>query len=163
MSRQSNPLVIQFKKAISHKEYQLGKNLLQKYAKDIGLDLSFQNFENELEELSLQYGPPHGALILIYANRESPVGCFALRLFQQDICELKRMFLDKTFRGRGIGRQMMEKALEQAKALGYSKIRLDSLQNMKAAIALYQEFGFREVEPYRFNPLDGAVYFEKEL
>ena len=155
--------MILFKKASTAEEYQLGQSLFSKYAEDIGIDLSFQGFEQELQQLEKQYGPPEGALFLIYADSDQPIGCFALRKLQLEICELKRMFLEKNYRGKGIGRQMMENALIEARNLGYNKIRLDSIQSMKSAIALYEAFGFREIGPYRHNPFDDAIYFEKVL
>ncbi|MEM9362134.1 MAG: GNAT family N-acetyltransferase [Bacteroidota bacterium] len=158
-----NHIQAKFVKATSKEEYELGKVLFVSYAKAIGVDLSFQGFDNELAHIEVQYGPPGGALFLVYTEETSPVGCFALRKFEANVCELKRMFLEKTQRGKGIGRQMMEMALLEARELGYGKIRLDSLRSMKSAIALYQEFGFKEVEPYRYNPFEDAIYFEKEV
>ena len=158
-----NHIQAKFVKASSKEEYELGKALFVSYAKAIGVDLSFQGFENELLHVNVQYGPPEGALFLVYVDEPSPAGCFALRKFETNVCELKRMFLEKTQRGKGIGRHMMEKALLEARELGYGKIRLDSLRSMKSAIALYREFGFKEVEPYRYNPFKDAVYFEKEI
>ncbi|PRX54791.1 GNAT family N-acetyltransferase [Flagellimonas meridianipacifica] len=155
--------MVSFKKASSDKEYEIGKTLFLKYADDIGIDLAFQDFDSELKNLEIQYGPPEGALFLIYTKETVPIGCFALRKLDSKTCELKRMFLEKTQRGKGIGKQMMDKALVEARSLGYSKIRLDSIKSMKTAIALYQAFGFKEIEAYRHNPFDDAVYFEKDL
>ncbi|WP_435625792.1 GNAT family N-acetyltransferase [Flagellimonas sp.] len=155
--------MISFKKATSEEEFKLGKTLFERYAKDIGIDLSFQGFDQELRNVENQYGPPEGALFLIYAEDPIPIGCFALRKLEANICELKRMFLEKHHRGKGIGKQMMNEALIEASSLGYSKIRLDSIKSMKTAIALYQAFGFKEIEAYRHNPFDDAIYFEKDL
>lgn len=155
--------MILFKKASTAKEYQLGQSLFSKYAEDIGIDLSFQGFEQELQQLEKHYGPPEGALFLIYADSDQPIGCFALRKLGAQTCELKRMFLDKNQRGKGIGKQMMDEALLEARRLDYSKIRLDSIKSMKAAISLYKAFGFKEIEAYRHNPFDDAIYFEKDL
>lgn len=154
--------MVLFKKASTKEEYELGQSLFSKYAEDIGIDLSFQDFEKELLQLEKQYGPPEGSLFLIFEDT-TPIGCFAIRKLESQICELKRMFLEKTYRGKGIGRLMIKKALKEASALGYVKVRLDSLKGMKAAITLYKDFGFKEVEPYRFNPMEDAVYFEKDL
>ena len=154
--------MVLFKKASSKEDYELGQSLFSAYAKDIGIDLSFQGFQNELQQLETQYGAPEGALFLIFDDT-APIGCFALRKLEPEICELKRMYLEKHYRGKGIGKQMMQEALLEAKHLGYSKIRLDSIASMTSAIALYKTFGFKEIEAYRHNPFDDAVYFEKTL
>ncbi|MEM9075952.1 MAG: GNAT family N-acetyltransferase [Bacteroidota bacterium] len=154
--------MISFKRAGTKEEFELGKVLFQKYAEDIGIDLSFQGFDKELQEIKTQYGPPEGALFIVFSE-SIPIGCFALRKLDSKTCELKRMFLEKNERGKGIGKQMMDKALLEAHGLGYSKIRLDSIKSMKTAIALYQAFGFKEIEAYRHNPFDDAIYFEKDV
>lgn len=155
--------MVTFKKATTTKEYEIAKGLFKKYAEDLRLDLSFQSFDSELEHLENQYGAPEGTLFLIFSNETRAIGCFGIRKFNGNVCELKRMFLEQAYRGKGLGGQMMEKAILEAKKLGYEKIRLDSLRSMKPAIALYKGFGFKEVEAYRFNPMEDAVYFEKDL
>ncbi|WP_422859989.1 GNAT family N-acetyltransferase [Flagellimonas sp. S174] len=154
--------MVLFKKASTKEEYKLGQSLFSKYAEDIGIDLSFQDFEKELKQLEKQYGAPEGSLFLIFEDA-TPIGCFAIRKLEPEICELKRMFLEKQHRGKGIGKQMMGEALREARHLGYSKIRLDSIKSMRSAIAVYTAFGFKEIESYRHNPFDDAIYFEKTL
>nr|WP_299339086.1 GNAT family N-acetyltransferase [Allomuricauda sp.] len=155
--------MITFKKAVSKEDFETGRVLFQKYAEGLGIDLAFQNFESELESISNQYGEPEGVLFLIFSTSQETIGCFGIRKFSEGICELKRMYLESRFRGQGIGKRMMEEALTAATDLNYAKIRLDSIAQMHAAIALYRQFGFYEVEPYRFNPFEDAIYFEKNL
>ena len=96
-------------------------------------------------------------------NDISTLGCFGIRRFEGTVCELKRMYLKKEVRGFGIGRLMLGKSFELGKELGYQKMRLDTLPTMKSAIALYNLMGFYEIEPYRFNPIKGAKFFEINL
>ncbi len=155
--------MITFKKAVSEEDFEMGKVLFQNYAEGLGIDLAFQDFAGELEDIATQYGEPEGVLFLIFSKEKEAIGCFGVRKFSAGICELKRMYLKDRFRGQGIGKRMMEEALSAATQLGYTKIRLDSIEQMQPAIALYKQFGFYEVEPYRYNPVEGAIYFEKDL
>ena len=143
--------------------YQTAANLFQEYAAQLNVDLSFQNFGQELKTMKTQYALPKGILYLVNDKQENAVGCFGIRAFEGDICELKRMYLKTSFRGKGIGKLLLAKAIEVGKSLGYYKMRLDTLPNMISAITLYQKMGFYEIEPYRFNPIEGTKYFEVEL
>jgi ribosomal protein S18 acetylase RimI-like enzyme len=151
-----------FKAASTDNDFAHGKKLFIEYANSLDFDLYFQGFSNELETLQSQYNSPTGSLIIAYTD-DSAVGCIGLRQFSQDIAELKRMYVKPAFRGRKIGYTLLESILSVAKELGYKKIRLDSLSNMKEAILLYKSFGFIDIEPYRHNPLEGAIFMEKEL
>ena len=147
----------------SEEGYQVAIQLFQEYAEDLGIDLSFQSFDKEIASIRKQYARPEGALFVVYDEGNKPIGCFGIRLFVSGICELKRMYLKKSARGKGIGRQLLDKAIEVAKELNYSSIRLDTLPTMTAAIRLYKHLGFEEIEPYRYNPIEGTKYFEKQL
>lgn len=148
--------------ARSAEDYGLAKALFLEYAGDIRLDLSFQNFDEELASLTVQYGPSEGGILLL--NVEGRLaGCVAVRRFEKETAELKRMYVRPAYRGQGYGRRLGEEALALARRLGYRAIRLDTLPQMGKAIALYQSFGFVEIEHYRFNPVPGAKYFELEL
>ncbi|KAA3639919.1 MAG: GNAT family N-acetyltransferase [Bacteroidetes bacterium] len=155
--------MVKFKTAKSDQDFEIGKNLFQAYAKALGIDLAFQNFESELNNLRAQYHEPDGILFIIFSQENRPIGCVGIRKLDNNICELKRMYLEAPFRGTGIGKQMMEESIKAARKLGYEKIRLDTLATMKPAINLYKKYDFYEIESYRFNPIDGAIYFEKEL
>ncbi|WP_055397583.1 GNAT family N-acetyltransferase [Flagellimonas eckloniae] len=125
--------------------------------------MEFQNFTNEIQNIEVQYSRPKGIIFIARNDENLPLGCFGIRVLEDSICELKRMFLKKEARGLGLGKQMLEKAIEAAKELGYQKMRLDTLPTMNAAIGLYKKVGFYEIEPYRFNPIQGTKYFELSL
>jgi putative acetyltransferase len=148
--------------ARTNEDYAVAKVLFLEYARDIDLDLSFQDFDQEMAGLTVQYGPSQGGILLL-AIEARPAGCVAVRRFENDIAELKRMYVRPAYRGQGFGRRLGEEAIALARRLGYRAIRLDTLPKMGAAIALYQSFGFVEIEPYRFNPVPGAKYFELQL
>jgi ribosomal protein S18 acetylase RimI-like enzyme len=148
--------------ANSKDEFKLAKSLFQQYANSLNFNLCFQDFESELKQLPIQYNKPTGALIVAYQN-EKAIGCVGVRHLENDIAELKRMFVLPEFRKLKIGHRLLEEALKSAKELGYKKIRLDTLQDMVAALALYQKNGFYEITSYRHNPIAGAIYMEKVL
>jgi len=148
--------------ARSAEDYALAKDLFLEYARAINLDLSFQDFDLELAGLTVQYGPSEGGILLLSVEGR-PAGCVAVRSFEKDTAELKRMYVRPAHRGQGFGRRLGEEALALARRLGYRAIRLDTLPHMEDAIFLYQSFGFVEIEPYRFNPVLGAKYFELRL
>jgi len=148
--------------ANTDEEYAAASELFQEYAAWLGIDLCFQRFDEELLQLKEMYGLPTGA-ILLYKEEEAFAGCVAIRDKGAGIAELKRMYLKPGFQKRGIGKALLEKALEMAKELGYRKIRLDTLASMTSAIHLYRTAGFYDIEAYYFNPESNALYFEKEL
>jgi ribosomal protein S18 acetylase RimI-like enzyme len=156
-----NPLR-KYKIATTEQEFEEGRNLFQKYADMLELDLSFQDFDNELRTLSKQYNKPRGALLVVY-EKDTAVGCVALRELDKHIAEIKRMFVLPPYRGQHIARTMLEKIIDIAAKYQYRKIRLDTLANMVSAIKLYRSFEFYEIPPYRFNPIQGAVFMEKRL
>lgn len=122
--------------ANSQNEFKLAKSLFQQYANSLSFNLCFQDFENELNQLSIQYNKPTGALILAYQD-ETAIGCVGVRYLEKEMAELKRMFVLPEFRKLNSGHRLLEEALKSAKELGYNKIRLDTLQDMVAARALY--------------------------
>lgn len=143
-------------------EYPEAKRLVEEYVESLGVDLAFQDIERELTDFPGAYEPPEGSLLLARADGR-PVGCVAVKSFEGDICELKRLYVRPAGRGAGVGRKLTEAAMEAAAGLGYRRMRLDTLPSMEAARALYGSLGFTEIAPYRFNPLAGTAFFEREL
>ena len=136
------------------------RELFREYESWLGLSLCFQNFEQELAELPGAYAEPTGRLLLAYHNGEL-AGCVALRKFNERTCEMKRLFVRDTFRGKGIGRFLLETIIRNAKEIGYERILLDTLPpRMNDAIALYRSIGFKEIGPYYDNPVEGAIFME---
>lgn len=140
--------------------------LFQEYAAALGIDLCFQDFESELALLPGAYASPRGALVLAVQG-DLVAGCCALRAIDStdyaNACEMKRLYVRPAFRGTGIGRMLAEAIVERGRILGYDSILLDTLSDMEAARALYEELGFEEIPPYYFNPIPGAHYLRAEL
>lgn len=143
-------------------EYVQAALLFTAYAQWLNIDLSFQHFEKELIELKTMYGAPQGGIILCKAGHEF-VACAGIRKIENNIAELKRMFVKPGYQKHGIGKALLEKAVELAKKLKYTFIRLDTLNYMTAAISLYKQYGFYEIPAYYHNPNETAVYFEMKL
>ena len=143
-------------------EYAAASALFKEYADWLNINLSFQNFEEELLQLKEMYSEPNGAIFLLQ-EEVAFVGCVAIRKKEEGIAELKRMYIKPTTRKTGGGTMLLEKALAAAKLLNYDLIRLDTLANMIPAINLYKKHGFYEIAAYYFNPEDNAVFFERKL
>jgi len=138
------------------------RELLLEYARSLGFDLCFQGFDRELAGLPGDYAPPRGRLLLAM-DEDAPAGCVALRESEPGICEMKRLYVRPAHRSKGIGRMLAEKVIADARAAGYRAMRLDTVPGMKEAIAMYESMGFRDIEPYRENPVPGARYLELDL
>lgn len=132
--------------------------LFREYAASLPFALDFQDFDRELAELPGEYAPPRGALLLARG-----AGCVGLRPLDAATCEMKRLYVRPSARGTGLGRRLTEAIVGEARGLGYARMRLDTMPDMAAALSLYAELGFREIPPYRANPVDGAVFLELEL
>ena len=136
--------------------------LFREYENFLGVDLCFQGFEEELKTLPGNYAPPKGRLLLAQDYRDV-MGCVALRELEASTCEMKRLYVRSNYRGKKLGRKLAEKIIEEARQIGYSRMRLDSLQCLNEALALYKSLGFKEVHSYYHNPLPDVVYMELEL
>jgi putative acetyltransferase len=139
------------------------RELFLEYAQSLGFSLCFQNFDKELADLPGDYVPPAGRLLL--AELEGQLaGCVALHKREPGICEMKRLYLRPQFRGKGLGRTLMESIIDEARRIGYARMCLDTVEPvMKDAVALYRQRGFKEIAPYRANPMPGTLYMELEL
>lgn len=138
------------------------RRLFEAYAASLDFKLCFQDFDTELRELPGSYAPPAGRLLLAERSGHA-VGCVALRPLDTGVCEMKRLYLDPTERGSGLGRRLATAILDEARSIGYRRMRLDTVPSMASAINLYRRLGFREIPPYRPNPVPGTLYLELEL
>jgi putative acetyltransferase len=140
--------------------------IFREYAQGLGVDLCFQGFDEELATLPGDYGAPRGVRLLAHADGEI-AGCCALRpLDTVDVpnaAEMKRLYVRPAFRGTGLGRRLAQAALDAARERAYSCVLLDTLSDMEAARALYEDLGFREIPPYYHNPIAGAHYLQVDL
>jgi GNAT superfamily N-acetyltransferase len=149
--------------AISSDDVQRSRTLFEEYACGIGISLCFQNFDRELANLPGDYAAPDGRLLLAEEGGEL-AGCIAMRKLSDGICEMKRLFLRPAFRGQGLGRVLVESIIDEARKLGYTYMRLDTIPGpMDNAIALYQSMGCAEIGPYCETPVDGAKFMELDL
>jgi ribosomal protein S18 acetylase RimI-like enzyme len=154
--------MIKITSAQTEEQYQSARELFVQYADSLGVDLEFQNFSRELTTLPGNYAPPQGC-ILLAEDSGHLAGCAALRPLKDNICEMKRLFVRSEYRGRGIGRMLACSVIDRARAIGYEKMRLDTIATMKEARTLYYSLEFRNINAYRYNPLDDPSYMELEL
>lgn len=147
-------------------EFQATRQIFKEYAKQLGVDLCFQNFDAELDNLPGDYAEPHGALLLAMVDG-TLAGCCALRPLKTsdypNTCEMKRLYVRRTHRRLGLGRQLAEAILDAARIAGYHHVLLDTLSDMESARALYEDLNFKAIPPYYHNPIAGAHYLKVDL
>jgi len=143
-------------------DFAAARVLFREYATELGVDLCFQGFEAELDQLADLYSSPAGCLLIARAD-ERAVACGALRRFSDGVCEMKSLYVRAEARGTGLGRILAERLTAKGRALGYARMRLDTLARLTAARELYRSMGFAEIAPYYDNPLPGVVYMELDL
>lgn len=143
------------------------KALFAEYVESLPFALTFQDFEAEMAEFPGRYGLPEGCILAaIDSNAEAAnavIGCVALKKLASGVCEMKRLFIRPAYRGLALGRHLSVALIEQARQLGYERMRLDTIETMKAAVQLYYSLGFTEIEPYYDNPVPGALFMECQL
>lgn len=140
--------------------------LLREYAEWLGIDLCFQNFEHELANLAKMYGPPGGRMLLAENGIGGEVvvaGCVGLRRYDDAICEMKRLYVRPEHRRTGLGRRLVLAIMAQARALGYERMRLDTLDRMTEAQPLYRSVGFHPISPYGVHPVPGTQFLEADF
>jgi putative acetyltransferase len=150
------------RQAASPADLATARALFEEYQASLGFSLCFQNFDAELASLPGAYAPPDGRLLLAFAG-DGPAGCIALRKIGEEICEMKRLWVRPAFRGTGLGRRLAESLLAEARAIGYRRVRLDTLPSMAAAQALYLSLGFADIPPYNDHPIEGTRFMEAIL
>jgi putative acetyltransferase len=146
----------------SKEEMPLVRRLFEEYAATLGFHLDFQDFDEELATLPGAYARPEGTIIVAFSEAEA-AGCVALRKIGEGVCEMKRFYVRPAYRGLGFGRALAEAVIEHARRAGYELMRLDTIDTMIEANALYRSLGFEPCEPYRYNPRAGAIYMELRL
>ncbi|MDE2605171.1 MAG: GNAT family N-acetyltransferase [Burkholderiales bacterium] len=147
-------------------DFEEARAIFREYAEGLGVDLCFQGFERELAALPGDYAAPRGALFLARVDG-ALAGCCALRPLDNadypNAAEMKRLYVRKAFRGFGLGRQLAEAVMDAARRGGYDSVLLDTLDDMEAARALYEDLGFQDIPPYYHNPIAGAHYLKADL
>lgn len=154
--------MVQIREGRTTSQIASARELIREYSASLGIDLSFENFEQEMAAFPAPYTRP-GGLILVALEGGEAVGVVGFRRLSGKVCELKRMYVRPGLRGLGIGRRLAERAIEEARDVGYTRMRLDTLSRLKEAVSLYGSLGFREIAPYRANPHKGVIYLELDL
>jgi ribosomal protein S18 acetylase RimI-like enzyme len=143
-------------------EVEEARKLFREYQGSLGVDLCFQDFDREVAALPGEYASPSGRLLLCFLG-DDLAGCIALRRIDATTCEMKRLYVRPAFRGKHLGRNMAEEIIREARVIGYTLMKLDTLPAMTEAIKLYTSLGFKTTKPYRLNPVPGALFMELKL
>jgi ribosomal protein S18 acetylase RimI-like enzyme len=136
--------------------------LFLEYAESLPFKLDFQNFEQELDDLPGKYKEPSGCIMVAFIDEEA-VGCIAIREIENNICEMKRLYVKSKYRGVGMGKKLVDESIKKAKEKGYKYMKLDTLASMKGAVSLYRSKGFIDIESYIYNPFEDALFMQLKL
>jgi ribosomal protein S18 acetylase RimI-like enzyme len=138
--------------------------LFRAYASSLDIDLSYQDFEAEMEAMPGKYAPPAGELLLVRDSDGIAVSCVGLRPIEpHGCCEMKRLYVSPYVRGLGLGERLVGAVVKEAERIGYREMRLDTLPSMAGAIALYRKLGFEPIEPYYETPVIGTIFMRRSL
>jgi ribosomal protein S18 acetylase RimI-like enzyme len=154
--------MIQIRRVESKNDIKIARELILEYGRIRNFDAAMGDYEKELTNLPGEYSLPHGSLLIAFYD-DSPVGCVALRKMDDDFCEMKRLYVTPKFRGKKIGKALVLEIIKDACQIGYKFMRLDNHPWMKEAESLYKSLGFKEIDAYRFNPIEGVKFFELDL
>jgi GNAT superfamily N-acetyltransferase len=154
--------MVEIKYCSTDSDFSFAIQITKDYIRWLNMDLSFQDIDNELSNFSSMYGHPNGLFLLAW-YRDELGGGVGLRMLEAKVCEMKRLFVYDQFKSKGVGRNLCAALIQEAINLGYEKMKLDTLGHMKSAIRLYENLGFKEIKPYRFNPDPTTKYMELNL
>lgn len=155
--------MIEIIQAETVEQIEAARGLFREYEAWFGMNLCFQNFDEEVANLPGKYAAPEGRLFLVFSD-EKLAGCIALRKLEDGVCEMKRLFVKDGFRGQKIGVLLIEKIIKEARQIGYERMRLDTFPaKMGKAVSLYESYGFREIPPYYHNPYGETLFMELDL
>ena len=150
--------------ALSEETIAQARKLFREYSSTIGGEVCLGDFERELASLPGLYAPPGGRLLLAFdaspGNPGEAIGCAALRKFEPETCELKRLYVRPAFRGQGAARELVKELIAEARPIGYRRMVLDTLPTMEAAHKLDRSLGFHDIPAYQKNPIPGSLFFE---
>lgn len=153
---------IRIVQAQTPRDWDRARELINEYAAALGVDLCFQNFDEEIAHLAAHYGPPRGAMLLAFEG-DAGIGCVGLRAHDDSTGEVKRLYVVPAARGRDLGRLLANRIIEIAREHGFERLVLDTLPTMQTAQALYRALGFKPIDSYRYNPVQGTVYMALDL
>ena len=151
--------MIVLSRAASAADIESVRVLFREYAESLGVNLEYQGFDEEVQDLPGDYVPPAGTLLLAKSDDEV-IGCVGVRALDPATAEMKRLYVRPAGRGTGLGRTLAEAAIRFATVSGYERMRLDTLPQMSSAQQLYHELGFLPIDAYRFSPVPGTVFLE---
>lgn len=147
----------------SEKDLDQLKELFLEYSKELGIDLSFQGFQEECDNILLKYSPAVGGDAILLYDCSEAAGCVALRKIDDETCEMKRLYVRNKYRLKKVGFQLASSIIKIAKELGYKSMKLDTLSLLSSAIRLYKSLGFLTTDPYIYNPMEEAEFYELKL